>query len=276
MGRVPVGQDPHEVIASSDGKFAYVSNYGGGNGNTIAVVDVVNQKALPPIDLGPLHGAHGLTFVGGKLWFTAEGAKVIGSYDPSTQKIDWVLGTGQNRTHMIFVSPDLKRIITANVSSGTMSVIEKTTVTGRGGPPPGAPKGPPGGGRGGPKGPPPGPRTDWDQTVIAVGKGPEGFDVSPDGKEIWAANAQDGTVSIIDVAGKKVTATLDADVRSANRLKFTLDGKRVLVSTLGGTDLTSLRCIDPQGHQAPPIGHGAAGQLMHPDGFTRLRRLHAR
>ena len=109
MGRVPVGQDPHEVIASSDGKTAYVSNYGGGAGSTIAVVDLVNRKALHAIELGPLRGAHGLTFVAGKLWFTAEGAKVIASYDPSTQKIDWVLGTGQNRTHMIL----FRRILSA-------------------------------------------------------------------------------------------------------------------------------------------------------------------
>jgi YVTN family beta-propeller protein len=264
LGRAPVGQDPHEVIASSDGKLAYVSNYGGGSLNTIAVIDLVNQKALAPIDLGPLRGAHGLEFTGGKLWFTAEGAKVIGSYDPSAQKIDWVLGTGQNRTHMIFVSEDLKRIVTANVSSGTMSIIEKGTGGGRG--PGGPPPGPPNGG-GGPKGPPPGgPRSDWDQTVIPVGRGPEGFDVSPDGKEIWAANAQDGTVSIIDVASKRVTHTLDANVRSANRLKFTLDGKRVLISTLGGADLTVLDAATHQAVKRVPIGHGAAGILMHPDG----------
>jgi streptogramin lyase len=56
------------------------------------------MKALPPIDLGPLRAPHGLAFAGGKLWFTAEGAKVIGSYDPASSKFDWVLGTGQNRT----------------------------------------------------------------------------------------------------------------------------------------------------------------------------------
>ena len=30
IARIPVGNDPHEVIASSDGKTAYVSNYGSG------------------------------------------------------------------------------------------------------------------------------------------------------------------------------------------------------------------------------------------------------
>jgi YVTN family beta-propeller protein len=102
--------------------------------------------------------------------------------------------------------------------------------------------------------------------VIAVGKGPEGFDVSPDGKEIWAANAQDGTVSIIDVASKKVSQTLDANVRGANRLKFTLDGTRVLVSTLAGTDATLFDASTRQPVKRIPIGHGAAGVLMHPDG----------
>ena len=32
-----------------------------------------------------------------KLWFTAEGAKTVASYDPATRTIDWMLGTGQHR-----------------------------------------------------------------------------------------------------------------------------------------------------------------------------------
>ena len=32
-------------------------------------------------------------------------------------------------------------------------------------------------------------RLDWNETVIPVGKGDEGFDVSPDGAELWTANA---------------------------------------------------------------------------------------
>ncbi len=133
IARVPVGNDPHEVIASADGKTAYATNYGSGAYNTLAVVDLVAQKALPSVDLGALRGPHGVTFVGGKAWFTAEGAKAIGSYDPAAKSVDWILGTGQNRTHMIYVSPDMKLIVTTNVSSGTVSIIEKT-VGGPGGP----------------------------------------------------------------------------------------------------------------------------------------------
>ena len=268
IGRVPTGPDPHEVVASGDGRFAYISNYNGG-GNIITPVDLVAMTALPPIDLGPLRAPHGLAFAGGKLWFTAEGAKAIASYDPASSKVDWILGTGQNRTHMIFVFDDLKRIVTSNVSSATITVIEKTAFGGRGGPGGPPPGGPPPGtddrGRG-PGGPPAGPQTDWDETVVAVGRGAEGFDVSPDGKEIWAANAQDGTVSIVDFSTKKVTQTLAANVAGANRLKFTPDGKLVLVSTLGGPDLTVFSAATHAEVKRIKIGRGAAGIQMQPDG----------
>jgi YVTN family beta-propeller protein len=255
LGRIPSGPDPHEVVSSTDGRFAYISNYNGGT-NRISVVDLTAIKELPPIDLGPLRAPHGLAFAGGKLWFTAEAAKVVGSYDPVTAKVDWVLGTGQNRTHMIFVFDDLRRIVTSNVSSATMTIIERTEGGGRGGP--GA--GNRGGGRGGPQG-------DWDETIVPVGRGAEGFDVSPDGKEIWAANAQDGTVSIVDVATKKVTQTLPANVNGANRLKFTPDGKLVFISTLGGPELTIIDAATRREVKRVKIGRGAAGIQMQPDGM---------
>ena len=257
-GKAPVGNDPHEVIASTGGTKAYVSNYGSGAFNTLAVIDLVAAKALPSVDLGALRGPHGLTFVGGKTWFTAEAAKAIGRYDPATQKVDWILGTGQNRTHMIYVSDDQKLILTTNVSSGTVSIIEQKTVSMPNGPrPPGMPPGGPGS---------PAPRTDWDETVVRVGNGSEGFDVSPDHKEVWVGNAQDGTISIIDLPNKKVVQTLAADVHGANRLKFTPDGKRVLVSTLGGPNLVILDASTRKVIKRVVIGHGAAGIEMQPDG----------
>ena len=247
LSKVPVGNDPHEVIASTDGSVAYVSNYGSGAYHSLAVVDLVGRNPLPPVDLGALTGPHGLTFVGGKVWFTAEGAKAIGRYDPVAQKIDWILGTGQDRTHMIYVAPDLQHIVTTNVSSGTVSMIDAKLV----------PAGPPGSHA---------TRSDWNETVVRVGNGSEGFDVSPDGKEIWVANAQDGTISIVDRVTKSVVQTLNANVPGANRLKFTVDGKHVLVSMLRGPDLAIFDASTRKEVKRVPIGHGAAGILVEPDG----------
>jgi YVTN family beta-propeller protein len=109
--------------------------------------------------------------------------------------------------------------------------------------------------------------------VIHVGAGSEGFDVSPDGKEIWVANAGDGTVSIIDVASKSVTQTLAADVRGANRLRFTLDGKKVLIAGLGGgiggqsgSAITVIDAATRKTLARIAVGRGAAGIVMQPDG----------
>jgi YVTN family beta-propeller protein len=272
LGRIPSGADPHEIIASDDGKLAFISNYGGSDSalNTISVVDLVARKALPPIDLGALRSAHGLAFAGGKLYFTAETNKVIGRYDPATQRVDWVLGTGQDRTHMIAVSKSLDQIITSNVNSATISIIEQVTqANGGSGPRPGGPGGPPQGPR---PGPPQGsgPRPTWQVANVPAGRGVEGFDVSPDGKEIWAANARDASVTIIDVASKKAVQTLPVPVKGANRLKFTPDGKLVLISALGArAGDTSLVVLDAATHKEVKelkLGGGAAGILIAPDG----------
>jgi len=242
--KLPVGPDPHEVIASPDGMRAYISNYGGGAYNTLTVVDLAAKKVLPAVDLGALRGPHGLAFGGGRVWFTAEAAKAIGSYDPATKKVDWIMGTGQNRTHMIYVFPGLNEIVTTNVRSATVSIIERIG----------------GGAAMGPS------SADWNETVVPVGRGSEGFDVSPDGNEIWVANAVDGTVSIIDVTSKKVVDTLAANVKGANRLKFTPDGKLAFISSLSRPDVGVFDRVSRKNVKRIKVGDGAAGILMQPDG----------
>lgn len=241
MGRVAAGDDPHEIVASDDGKFAYISNYGAFSSplRTLSVVDVMAHKALPQVDLGALLGPHGLAMANGKVYFTAEGSKAIGSYDPSSGQVDWTLGLGQNRTHMLVVNKDGRRIYTSNVNSDTISMLDRDKS---------------------------GDVSGWVETNIRVGKGPEGFDVSPDGKELWAANSHDGTVSIIDLASRKVAGTLDLHTKMANRLKFTPDGKRVLISDLRTGDLVVVDSTTRNEIKRVSVGHGAAGILIVPDG----------
>jgi YVTN family beta-propeller protein len=206
--------------------------------------------------------------VQGKVWFTAEAAKAIGSYDPASGKLDWIMGTGQNRTHMVYVFPDARRIVTTNVSSATVTILDKTE--GPAGMPPGPPPGmaPPPGAQapgGPPHGPPPGPPGgDWIETVIPVGRGSEGFDVSPDGREAWVANARDGTVSVIDMAARSVSQTLEVNVPGANRLKFTPDGKLALVTA--GSALVVLDTATRKEVKRLSSTHGSGGIQMQPDG----------
>lgn len=243
VGRVPAGEDPHEVVASDDGKFAYISNYGAFQApqHTISIADVSAQKSLPAVDLGALQAPHGLQLVNGKVYFTAEGSKVIGRYDPATRLVDWTLGIGQNRTHMLVVSKDESRIFTANVNSDAISILDRDKSADASG---------------------------WIETLISVGKGPEGFDVSPDEKELWAANSHDGTVSIVDVTNRKVVQTIDVHTKRANRLKFTPDGKLVLISDLETGDLVIVDASVRKESKRLNLGRGVAGILIVPDGST--------
>ncbi len=253
IARVPVGTDPHEVIASADGKTAYVTNYGGGSFHELNVIDLIAQKPLTNIDTRPLIGPHGIIFADGKAWFSAEGSKSVGRYDPVTGKMDWSMGTGENRTHMIYVTPDGKNVYTTNVSSGTVSIIVDTLLP--------APVSPTGQVFPGAK-----PHMEWIQTIISVSKGSEGFDVSPDGRELWTAASDDGSIAIIDIAAKRLSGKIDAKVIGANRLKFTPDGKRVLVTSLRTGDLFIFDAASHMEIKKLNLGRGAAGILVDTDG----------
>jgi YVTN family beta-propeller protein len=238
--RLPAGEDPHEVVVSQDGKRAYISNYGGFRTaqNTLSVVDLALQKTMPPVDLGPLKAPHGLEIVNDKVYFTAEGSKVIGCYDPATNQVEWVAGTGQDRTHMLKVLPDVRSIFTASMTSSTITFFEPDKSADSSG---------------------------WTEINVPVAKAPEGFDVSPDGKQLWAASHQE-MVTIIDIATKKVIQTINLHTKFANRLKFTPDGSRVLISDLGNGDLIVVDTASRQEIKRISLGHGAAGILIPPDG----------
>src|SRR5437868_896125 len=116
LGRATTGEGPHEVVTSADGKSAYVSNYGSREpGHTLSVVDLATYQASQ-VELGPLRRPHGLAEHDGQIYITAEMNKLIASYDPASDRVDWLMGTGQNATHMVIVSRDGSRMFTANIA----------------------------------------------------------------------------------------------------------------------------------------------------------------
>jgi YVTN family beta-propeller protein len=239
LARVPVGNDPHEVIAAADGKTAYVSSYGGGSFHELDIIDLVSMKPLKTIDTRPLFGPHGLAFADSKIWFTAEGSKAVGCYNPSSGKVEWSMGTGQNRTHMIYVDKNADNIYTSNVSSGTVSILAKTTS---------------------------GQKENWEQTVIPLSNGVEGFDVSPTTHELWAVASDNGKIYILNLRTKKVIETIDAKIEGANRLQFTPDSKRVLVTSLRAGAVFIYDAQTRKEIAQVKVGTGAAGIMVTSDG----------
>lgn len=237
LGKVATGEGPHEVVVSGDGRLAFVSNYGQRTpGSSISVVDIGTRKEVRRVELGSLRRPHGLAFADGKLYFTAEVNKLIGRYDPAAQQIDWLMGTGQNATHMVMANADASQLYTANIGSNSITVIERAGQAG------------------------------WNNTVIPVGKGPEGMDLSADGKQLWTAHSQDGGVSVIDLATKKVLQTIDVRTKRSNRLKFTPDGRLVLISDLAGGELVILDAASRREVKRLTLGKNPEGILLAPDG----------
>jgi DNA-binding beta-propeller fold protein YncE len=89
LARIPVGEAPHEAIVSSDGRTAYVTNYGTKEkaGNSLSVIDLKALKETKRVDLGDLNRPHGLREVTGKIYFTAEAVKSAARFDPLSGKL---------------------------------------------------------------------------------------------------------------------------------------------------------------------------------------------
>ena len=127
------GVTGHEVVASPDGRLAYVPIYGnsgvgkpGTDGSTMAVIDIAAEKVIDTVAFPHPVRPH-CPFFGpkdGLLYVSTELDQSITQIDPKTLKIVGVLPTGQPESHMFALSHDGRRAYTANVGPGTVSVID--------------------------------------------------------------------------------------------------------------------------------------------------------
>jgi DNA-binding beta-propeller fold protein YncE len=123
----------HEVIASPDGRRAFVPIYGdsgvgapGTNGSTLDVIDLASRKLIQTVDFGhgvrphcPLFGPKD-----GMLYVTTELDQAVAIIDPQSLKIVGQIPTGAAESHMLAITRDGTRGYTANVGPGTVSALD--------------------------------------------------------------------------------------------------------------------------------------------------------
>jgi len=236
LAKIPTGDGPHEVAVSTDGRKAYVANYGGQQpGNTLSIIDIEGRKEEKRVDLGPFLRPHGIVEKNGKVFFTSEVSRTIACYDPLKDKITWIAGTGQSIGHMIALTPDGKRAYVTNILSNTVSSINI-----------GAPP------------------TPEHMSHIAVGLKPEALDVSPDGKELLVGQNDDGNISVIETATNTVKQTIRLG-QSPIRIKYTPDGRLVLVSDYKSGELVVLDAATKNIIKRIPVDGVPVGILVTPD-----------
>lgn len=238
-GKVPVGDSPHEVVISADGKRAYVANYGAQTpGSSISIIDLVGKKEIKRIDTGGFLRPHGIVEMDGNIYFTSETSRTVARYNPAKDAIDWAMGTGQSATHMLVISTDKKRLFTANIASDTVTAINL-----------GAP-----------------PNRE-NIVQIAVGKQPEAIDISPDGKEVWVGLNAEGAIDIVDTATNKFKEKIKLGERPY-RVEFTPDGKRVFATVPNTKEIVVLDAATRKEIKRMKLDGTPLGLVFSADGKT--------
>jgi YVTN family beta-propeller protein len=210
LTKVPVGQHPHEMLLSRDGKFAYITDNGtmrienaGQGGNTISVVDLAARKRVDTISTGKYRRPHGISLdpVRQYLAVTTEGPdqlilidtdgnKVIRRFDPKGKVSHMVsFGPGKSGAEYAFVS---------NSGAAFLSVIQLTT---------GATK------------------------TIPTGDRPEGSVLSPNGKELYVCNRESATITVIDTERQAAIGEIRTG-RGPVRIGVTPDGRTLVYAMM--------------------------------------------
>jgi DNA-binding beta-propeller fold protein YncE len=127
------GVTGHELAASLDGKRAFVPIYGnsgvgmpGTDGSLLRVIDLATRQIVGTVDFGKGVRPH-CAVIGpknGLLYVTTELDQSITVIDPTTLKIVGRVPTDMPESHMLAITHDGLRGYTANVNSGTVSVLD--------------------------------------------------------------------------------------------------------------------------------------------------------
>ncbi len=249
--KLPTGKGPHEVAGSSDGWTAFASNYGAFSifkegerpkiepGHTITVLDLKKRAVKTTFDLGSYTSPHGIWVSkdGSRLWVTCEGAQAVLELDAATGKILKAWKTNQQTSHMVVPTPDEKKLYVTNIRSGSVSVIDRAAA-----------------------------KEAEAVTTVPTAAGSEGIDVSPDGREVWVANREGNTLSILSTVTDKVIASVESGGQMPIRVKFTPDGKQVWVSNARSNTVTVFDAAGRKLVTTIEVGAVPVGIQMTPDG----------
>jgi YVTN family beta-propeller protein len=196
----------HELIASPDGRTAYVPIYGnsgvgkpGTDGTNMVAIDIASQKVTGNLDFGKGVRPHCALFGprNGLLYVTTELNNTVSVIDPKSLKIVGAVPTGQAESHMLVISHDGKRGYTANVGPGTVSVLDldaKKTLA-----------------------------------VIPISKMTQRISISPDDRLVFTADQTSPRLAVIDTATNKVRQWVDLPA-PAYGTAATTDGRWLLAA----------------------------------------------
>jgi DNA-binding beta-propeller fold protein YncE len=204
---LPTGEGPHEVVVSSDGGTAVVTDYGARSaGNTLTVIDVPGLAVLRTIDLGEHRRPHGIDFMPGDevVAVTTEQSRHVVLVNVETGEIVSELPTEGDVSHMLAIPGSADLIYTSDIRDATVTEIEVA--------------------RGA------------SIRKFNVPVTPEAVGVTPDGSEVWVGSNDLGVVSVVDTESGEVAQVLEG-FGWPYRIVFSEDGQTALLPDLRGNEL---------------------------------------
>lgn len=197
---VPVGIGPHESAVSPDGKRAAVTNYfkqGVGPGSSISILDLQAKKELKKIALDRDAMPHDIRWVNdAEVVCTDERNQRLLRIDVDSEKVLREYATGQAGSHMLSLNLGANRLVSSNMGGGSVTIFDF--------------------------------KTGEKLETVSTGKECEGVGISPDANTIWAGNRAEDTISILDLATRKVLKRIESK-GFPYRVQFTPDGKWALI-----------------------------------------------
>ena len=224
VASIPVGQGPHNVQVSPDGKWVWVTNNGepgkaaeklpaeqmskseheamSGAGAKVGAVWAINTATDTVVAKVPVgrHPAHVVVASDGRTaYITNGGDNTVSVVDTAAQRVVEVIAVGAS-PHGLRISPDGKQVWVANLKGGTVSVIDTASRK--------------------------------QIAAIAVGKGPAQVGFTGDGRFGFVSLSEENQVALINPVSRKVIRKLGVGAVPI-QLYATPDGALVLVANQG-------------------------------------------
>lgn len=238
---LPTGRGPHELIITSDGRWAIGTDYAGGN--SLTVFDVPAQRVVRTIDLSDYTRPHGIVFLPGEeqVLVTSEGSRNLVVVDIQAGSIESVISTEQHSSHMVAISSDGAKAFTVNGSSNSVSVVDMQSLS--------------------------------LDSEYPVPDRPEAIQTNKDGTEIWVGSNDNEVVTVLSAATGEQLAQWDG-FSWPYRVLLTRDERMAIMPDLGNE---SLRFFDAQAKEEIArldlTGTRPQGVVLHPDDRTLFLSL---
>ncbi|MDP2368268.1 cytochrome D1 domain-containing protein [Rhodoferax sp.] len=217
---VPIGQGPHNVQVTPDGKLVWVTNKGepgktdakmpnagmakaehGAMAGVGAVwaIDTATDSVVAKVPVG-MHPAHVVVTPDGRhAYVTNGGDNTVSVVDTSARRVVATIPVGAS-PHGMRISPDGKQAWVANLKGGTVSVIDTTSQK--------------------------------EVAQIPAGKGPAQVGFTQNGRLAFVSLSEENAVAIIDPATRKVTRKVAVGTVPI-QLHATPDSRTLLVANQG-------------------------------------------